>query len=452
VQSTTFSLQVVTNISGVVRKDANGMTDNTVNGIGTNAGGLYVNLVDGNNIVRGSVAVAADGTYSMNVSDINSLTGPLKILLSNTLQTVGATLASSALPAGWQAIGEYFGTGTGNDGSADGMLSIASTAVPLLNMNFGINNIPVTSPNIPSPTFNSSVSLTNQRFSLEPGSLAPPSSDAMTASDEEDTNGNTVTTFNFRIDGLAGLTGKGKLYYDFGAGPVEITTPVTISNFDQSKLSFMWTVNGAGASANFTFAAVDAAGTAGAARTYTINSLVTLPATGLQLQASVSQGKALLQWETQTETNSSFFTLQWSNDGIQFANAGNKISAAGNSSSRRAYVGTIANLPAGKLYVRVMLTDKDGRLSYSNVVMIENANAAPVVRMYPNPAKGQVTISGLGQSKEIKVMNATGVMITAARVTGNQQLLATESWPAGLYNVQVMHKDGTVTTLKLTKL
>jgi hypothetical protein len=355
------------------------------------------------------------------------------------------------VPAGWQSVCENFGTGAGSDGSVDGTITIASTAVPLTNMNFGINKIPVTSPTIPSPTFNSSVALSNQRFSLEPASLAPPSSDAMTASDDEDTNGNTVTTFNFRIDGLAGLAGKGKLYYDYGSGPVEITAPVTINGFDQTKLSFMWTINGAGATASFTFAAVDGAGTTGAAKTYTINSLVTLPATGLQLQASLSLGKALLQWETQTEVNTSFFTLQWSTDGVQFSNAGNRISAAGNSSSRRAYQGTIASLPAGKLYVRVMLTDKDGKVSYSNVVAIDNANGAPVVRLYPNPAKSLVTISGLGQSKEIKVMNSIGVMITVAKVTGNQQLLNTESWPAGMYNLQVMHKDGTITNLKLTK-
>jgi ADP-ribosylglycohydrolase len=89
----------------------------------------------------------------------------------------------------------------------------------------------------------------------------------------------------------------------------------------------MWTINGAGATASFTFAAVDGAGTTGAARTYTINSLVTLPAIGLQLQASLSQGKALLQWETQTEVNTSFFTMQWSTDGVQFSNAGNRICA-----------------------------------------------------------------------------------------------------------------------------
>jgi hypothetical protein len=102
-------------------------------------------------------------------------------------------------------------------------------------------------------------------------------------------------------------------------------------------------------------------------------------------------------------------------------------------------------------YVRVMLTDKDGKVSYSNVVVIDNANAAPVVRLYPNPAKTQVIITGLGQAKELRVTNANGAMLTAIKVTSTQQVLNTAAWPAGMYNVQVLQGDGSITTLKLTK-
>jgi hypothetical protein len=137
---------------------------------------------------------------------------------------------------------------------------------------------------------------------------------------------------------------------------------------------------------------------------------------------------------------------------MQFSNAGNKIAAAGNSTNRRAYAGSIANLPAGKIYVRIMLTDKDGKVSYSNVVALDNAAGAGIVRMYPNPAKSQVTISGLNQAKEIRVINGNGGVTSTTKVTGNQQVLHTDSWPAGLYNVRITQADGTIITLKLTKL
>jgi hypothetical protein len=42
-------------------------------------------------------------------------------------------------------------------------------------------------------------------------------------------------------------------------------------------------------------------------------------------------------------------------------------------------------------------------------------------------------------------------MLTAIKVTSTQQVLNTAAWPAGMYNVQVLQGDGTITTLKLTK-
>jgi len=49
-------------LSGTVFDDANGLTDSTVNGNGTNVNGLlYANLVDASGKVLASVAVASDG-------------------------------------------------------------------------------------------------------------------------------------------------------------------------------------------------------------------------------------------------------------------------------------------------------------------------------------------------------------------------------------------------------
>ena len=55
--------------------------------------------------------------------------------------------------------------------------------------------------------------------------------------------------------------------------------------------------------------------------------------------ASLEKNDAVLRWQTATETNSAWFSIQRSNDGIHFNNIG-KVKAAGNSSRIESYAYT----------------------------------------------------------------------------------------------------------------
>jgi gliding motility-associated-like protein len=127
-------------VSGTVYNDVNGLTDNTVNGTGSNAGGLNAVLVDvtsGN--VTATTAVAANGTYSFaSVTSAN-----YNVLITTNTATVGSAAPAVALPANWVVTGEFFGTGTGNDGTANGILPLGTTATAI-NANFGIEQMPST--------------------------------------------------------------------------------------------------------------------------------------------------------------------------------------------------------------------------------------------------------------------------------------------------------------------
>jgi len=131
-------------VSGNVYSDVNGLTDNTVNGTGTNAGGaLYANLVDASNKVIASVAVGAGGAYSF--SGISA--GNYTMVLSTTLGTQGATAPSASLPAGYVNTGEFVGTGAGNDGTINGITAVTVGTSDVANVNFGIYSCPtITNP------------------------------------------------------------------------------------------------------------------------------------------------------------------------------------------------------------------------------------------------------------------------------------------------------------------
>ena len=122
-------------LAGTVFDDANGLTDNAVNGTATNAGGtLYANLIDGNGMVVATVAVASNGNYGF--SGLNG--GSYTVVLSTTQGTPGNAAPTAALPAGWMNTGEHLGSGSGSDGTVDGILAVTVTASSVTDANFGI--------------------------------------------------------------------------------------------------------------------------------------------------------------------------------------------------------------------------------------------------------------------------------------------------------------------------
>ena len=75
-------------VSGNVFDDANGLNptpNNTVDGIGTNAGGLTAILINGSGNVVSNATVNADGTYIFPIVDPGTYT----VLISTTAGTVG---------------------------------------------------------------------------------------------------------------------------------------------------------------------------------------------------------------------------------------------------------------------------------------------------------------------------------------------------------------------------
>ena len=129
-------------ISGNVFNDVNGLTNSTIDGAGTNAGGINVivyNTTTGK--IQAIMAVPSSGVYSF--SGLPSGNNYSIVLTTNTA-TAGATAAlpTVALPAGWVTIGENVGTSAGNDGTPNSILVIGVLSSNVSNANFGIEQLP----------------------------------------------------------------------------------------------------------------------------------------------------------------------------------------------------------------------------------------------------------------------------------------------------------------------
>jgi large repetitive protein len=123
-------------VSGNVFNDKNALTNNSVDGAGTNCSGINALLVDGDGKVYATTPVAADGTYSFG-SVVVAAT--YTVILSSTPGVVGSTAPAPSLPAKWINTGEYIGTGVGSDGTPNGSVVLNIASGTINNVNFGIS-------------------------------------------------------------------------------------------------------------------------------------------------------------------------------------------------------------------------------------------------------------------------------------------------------------------------
>ena len=226
-------------ISGTVFDDANGLNNSTVDGTGTglpSGAQLYANLVDGTGNVVGSVAVAANGTYTLTGANGIEINTSYKVIISTTQGTVGSPL-STVLPTNWVNTGENIGTGAGNDGTVNGSIAVSVGTINIPNVNFGIEQLP--NSNTPTTT-----------TQTNPGGTTQVQAVTLTGSDPED--GALGTSNSVQI---TTLPTNATLYYN----GIAVIVGQIITNYDPALLTLDPTFLGAG-TVTFEFAFIDAAG------------------------------------------------------------------------------------------------------------------------------------------------------------------------------------------------
>lgn len=143
-------------VSGNLYIDTNRLSDNLVNGIGTNTIGgtaMHVNLIDESGYVIATKPISAGGTYSFTGVPI----GNYKIQVSPTAGTLSALPPTTALPVGYTNTAEQIGTtaGLNIDGNADGII-LVNLSTNTTNVNFGISPTPPVAQNIVAIRINNS--------------------------------------------------------------------------------------------------------------------------------------------------------------------------------------------------------------------------------------------------------------------------------------------------------
>ncbi|MEQ1677185.1 MAG: choice-of-anchor Q domain-containing protein [Chitinophagaceae bacterium] len=167
---------------------------------------------------------------------------------------------------------------------------------------------------------------------------------------------------------------------------------------------------------------------------YEFNSTV-LPVRLLAFNGRAEGYKNILYWSTASESNSSRFEIERSNDAILFETIG-AMAAAGNSATVRQYQFADNRLTKAQHYYRLKQIDNDGRFDLSTIIVVSNSESQSTVSVFPNPVENTATLLFQGQilaGEEFLLFNSTGQQIAKLLISGNTAQVDLSGKPAGVY-------------------
>jgi hypothetical protein len=188
-----------------------------------------------------------------------------------------------------------------------------------------------------------------------------------------------------------------------------------------------------------------------------------LPVTFTSFSGLKDGVKNILQWSTTTEINNAFFSLERSLDGTNFSELTiiNSKALNGNSNAVLNYDFTDVKPIVGKNYYRLKQVDKDGKFSYSQIVLLKGSklNGVSVSAVYPNPAKDNVSIvfnAELATRVNIAIVDVAGKIVQQKQATLNNgqtsYISDISTLRAGNYIIKVTDLSGAIINIqKLNK-
>jgi hypothetical protein len=138
-----------------------------------------------------------------------------------------------------------------------------------------------------------------------------------------------------------------------------------------------------------------------------------LPVELMFFNAVCEDGRVAVTWQTATEQNNDYFVVERSPDAIHFDAVARVPSQNPNSVLPLSYEAADTMPYDGKSFYRLMQVDKDGKVTYSSIVMVKCSATDTVpssVTIYPNPALDVLTVDmkGLKGEKMLYVYDLLG--------------------------------------------
>ena len=188
-------------------------------------------------------------------------------------------------------------------------------------------------------------------------------------------------------------------------------------------------------------------------KTLQIQKAAVLPLSGLEASGRWVSKNVNIEWSTLAESNTSYFNILRSTNGIDFTPL-TTVPAAGNSASKRMYSikdAEAQHLQAKILYYQIVLVDKDNRKTFSYTIKLLTLPFSNKLVVYPNPARESVQLmltSDITQPATIRLINQHGQLIKEQKadfVSGsNTVTISLAGFAKGEYLISVQTKKQTL--------
>lgn len=181
--------------------------------------------------------------------------------------------------------------------------------------------------------------------------------------------------------------------------------------------------------------------------TLTVNSVLPLSIT--DFTATPLGAGALLRWDAPAGGNAGFFDVENSKDGTNWQDIG-MVMTTGDDNTTYSY--TDADPSTGNNFFRIKEVDAAGNALYSPVKRVYIDGQSTTARVYPNPVRSRLYITGDANTIQSVVVNGTDGKKMArydGPVTGNS--VDVSSLPAGIYFVTICYASGSKQTTSIVK-
>ncbi len=172
----------------------------------------------------------------------------------------------------------------------------------------------------------------------------------------------------------------------------------------------------------------------------------------ISFSASQERRNVALKWETSSETNNDFFTVERSKDGRLFAQIG-YVSGAGTSADAQQYSFIDKNPKRGRNYYRLSQTDLEGHTVTFEVIALDvvvgQSSISPtlvrdmmVVNFEPSWAEGKISI-----------YNFSGQMVSETKIAPETTAVEIDAtiFPKGQYIARISFGPGAIQNIRFLK-
>jgi hypothetical protein len=185
-----------------------------------------------------------------------------------------------------------------------------------------------------------------------------------------------------------------------------------------------------------------------------------LPVTIISFAGERNAKVNVLHWSTSTEIKNTGFEMERSADGKNYSSIGFTSSKADNGTSANTlnYSFTDQKPFTGSNYYRLKQVDKDGKFTYSSVVVLKGGKVFEISALYPNPAKEQLNVAVNAVKNEkasISIIDISGKVlktISKTLIPGDNNIsINVSGFATGRYFIRVVNEANEIKTTSFLK-